>query len=146
MVTKKFDYDTFLENDPPSRKVLISFLDDKGVDCYPDPMGIYGIDIKGIIKPNTSGSRVVFYDCEVLSGWKSGEFPWTNIHILGRKKKFVHPNVYFCSFRSDLKAFMLVPAYLCTKERWQMVMNSSVSVGEYMYVIPAELCKFVEIN
>ena len=142
---KQFNQAIYDECDDIGKKAVIKLLSSKGMQMSINP-DKYGIDLIGIKNANTSGSQIIFYDAEICRAWKSGPFPYANVHVLERKKKFLkYGKVFFVMIRADLKAFVLTSGYLCTRDNLKPNPNCFGN-GEYAFNVPFEKVIYAELD
>lgn len=106
MQNRRFNRDSYLLNDKPGKRALISYFSKKGYTVTEEPFGKYDIDL-AVIKDN----RTIYLDAEVRGKWQRNPFPFKTVHIPYRKKKhLLLGEVYLCSIRNDKKYALFVPA------------------------------------
>lgn len=109
------------------------------------------------INPNKFGPDIILYrgykpysyiEVEVVSRWTNGDFPYANVHILGRKAKYLKLGlpIEFWRLRADTQVCIIVPDYVIEKDMLQEVPNSMMPEGEQMFCVPLDLCITKELN
>jgi hypothetical protein len=101
-----------------------------------DPYGQYDVDIMFL----TTDGKILLIDVEVRPGWKTGEFPFSSIHLPYRKKKFAElssptKDVYFCAFRADLNAMVM---FQVDEDTDTCIMSNRLVKNEKFFDVPIE--------
>lgn len=143
---KSFDPEMYKEHNDRAIYRVLEYVADSGVHATVNP-DQYGPDIV-IYK----GFRPASYiEVEVVRKWKSSPFPWSHIHILERKLKYLNLGrpIEFYRLNVTLQRAVIVPDFEVTKVQLQEVRNQQIESGELMCRIPLENCieiDFEEIN
>lgn len=130
-VRKKFDEKLFNENDVPSRQIAIEYFRRHDKVAVENP-NKYAIDL--IVDDQ-------FYcEVEVKKGWKGSYFPFKDLQIPGRKKKFTQSDkpVMFMIMNNEKTHALVALGEDVMNCPTRMVSNKYVPDGELFYVVPFE--------
>lgn len=142
MVRKKFDRALYNEYDINARRHFKNYIEHKnlGIVWKDDPFGSYGIDLACRF-PN---GDIILIDLEVRPLWKTGEFPFSTIHLPERKRKYFtygYPT-FFVAFRDDYKAFIVIDKDDIDTDN-VISLTNKYSKDEKFFDIDIERCRFV---
>ena len=132
---KKFDKELFLINDVPSKKIAIEYFNKLNQVAVENP-NKYGIDL--IV------NEEFYCEVEVKHGWKGSYFPFKDLQISYRKKKFASLDkpVMFMVMNSTKTYALTVNGEDVITSPIKVVPNKYVPEGEQFYVVPFDkLCK-----
>ena len=137
---KKFEPAHFEQYDAPARQATKDWLAQRGWKIYdsPDP---YWVDLIGI-----KAGMAHHIEVEVKVSWQGHNFPYPNIHIAGRKKKFINGRHIHITFNNDL-TYALVIRDDSWQQATEIIKDTIHSRGETFIEIPttaAELYKTKE--
>jgi len=89
MVKKPFDRNAYQVYDQPAKQITKQYFKKFNIKLIDNP-NKYCADL--IYENN------YYVECEIRTGWKSGDFPWPLINLPARKEKFLNldmPVVFF---------------------------------------------------
>ena len=144
MRRKEFDPELHWKYDLAARWVLGAYLSEQGAKVIDDPFGPTGVDLR-VIMPN---GKWFYADVEVREGWEYGHFFFKTIHVPARKKKFASlpGEVYFISFRRDMKEAEVVPGNMLRDEYLREQPNKYIREDEYFYAVPIKHTRRIILN
>ena len=139
MLRKPFSESNHKANDAIGKKIVIDFLNSKGVGAIENPDD-YGIDIMAPV-----------YEVERRT-IKSKKWPYQTVHVPERKTKFLKPNTwYVVNIHHDLGDLSNDTLLFCSTKKIAKcplveVPNKSIPKGEYFYDVPLSFWKQYEAN
>ena len=138
---KRFDRELFDEYDKNARKWTTQFLESIGMEVREHP-NRYAQDL--IAKDALEEEYLI--ECEVKAVWKSHEFPYDNVQLPFRKKKFfTDVTKFFIWNKQGTRA-----ATFWAKDIKELipveVKNRYVYSGELFFQVPLDLVTFIEAS
>ena len=130
---KRFDRELFQEYDQKARDVTTSYLHSLGYEVTEHP-DRYAQDLIA-----TSPDIEFCVECEVKLVWDSDEFPYPNVQLPERKKKFFAVPTQFFIWNKPLEYAMTFWSHEVSELEPVEVPNRYVHSGEYFYQIPMDL-------
>lgn len=142
---KKFDKDLYKTYDGPAVVAVLAHLEGQGTWAQ-QGSDKYGVDIVVF-----SGLRPVAYiEVEVAATWTHGPWPYSDVHVLGRKGKWMLGQlglpVSLWRLRKDLGRAVIVQDTVLSGDTLQVVPNRYMPEGEEMYCISLELIEEVTLE
>lgn len=130
---KRFDRELFQKYDQLARDVTTAYLESLGyeVDVHPDR---YAQDLIA-----TSPAKDFCVECEVKLVWDGEEFPYPNVQLPERKKKFFNVPTQFFIWNKPLQYAMSFWSHDVATLESVEVPNKYVHSGEYFYQIPMDM-------
>jgi len=135
---KRFDRELYNKYDQQARDVTTRYLESLGYevrehpDRYAQDLMAYGIDTEFCV------------ECEVKIVWDASEFPYPNVHLPERKKKFFHAPTQFFIWNKPMKHAMTFWSHDVATLEPVEVPNKYVYSGEYFYQVPMHMVKRVD--
>jgi hypothetical protein len=137
---KKFDKKLYNQNDNKARKAGIKFWKSKGYNIQNNP-DEFGPDL---IAEKDGDS--FFVEVEVKHNWNKEQFPFNDLQIPERKKKFatIAQKTYFMVFNSILNRAFICSNKTLLNSPLQNISNKYMD-NENFFKIPVSKLKLVEI-
>ena len=135
---KRFDRDLFQKYDQLARDVTTKYLQSIGYEVTEHP-DRYAQDL---IAYGTDNDFCV--ECEVKLVWEVSEFPYPNVQLPERKKKFFNVPTQFFIWNKPLEHAMTFWSHDVATLDPVEVPNKYVYAGEYFYQVPMEMIKKVK--
>jgi Holliday junction resolvase-like predicted endonuclease len=136
--TKPFSSSLYEKNDD-AKHLIIDWLNNHGYQAKVNP-DKYGIDIianKDKIK--------YFYEVEVKHNWMGELFPFDEVHIPSRKRKFAKANSYFVIINHERTHAMFINGAVALASR--LVVKSTIYTSNESFMeIPVSECKFIQLG
>ena len=132
MSYKPFDQKLFDENDLRARKVVKDFLEKYGYKVYNGTK--YGIDLV-VCKDD----KIKFYaEVEVKRCWLKDTFPYPDVNVPYRKKKFFESNCkqVYILLNNYLTSFLVIKSDVILKSKVESRSNWYSPDGEKFFVVP----------
>lgn len=135
---KRFDRDLFQKYDQLARDVTTKYLQSIGYevtehpDRYAQDLIAYGTD------------KDFCVECEVKLVWEVSEFPYPNVQLPERKKKFFSVPTQFFIWNKPLEHAMTFWSHDVATLEPVEVPNKYVYAGEYFYQVPMEMIQKVK--
>jgi hypothetical protein len=139
MVTKEFSPTLYNDNDAQARDLVIKVLRANKIPCDNNE-DLYGVDIK---LRNGGGVEV-----ERRHNWKGGGFPYSTVHIPGRKTRLLKDgNTHYAFVSKDMKRVGLIHKSVIAEYLTNLteVSNKYVEQGEEFIDIPTVKCQFFNV-
>jgi len=130
---KRFDNQLFQKYDQLARDVTTAYLESLGyaVSEHPDR---YAQDLIAYTRDNE-----FCVECEVKLVWEVSEFPYPNVQLPERKKKFFNAPTQFFIWNKPLEHAMTFWSHDVATLQPVEVPNKYVYSGEYFYQIPMDM-------
>jgi hypothetical protein len=135
---KRFDRDLFQKYDQLARDVTTKYLQSIGYEVTEHP-DRYAQDL---IAYSTNKDFCV--ECEVKLVWEVSEFPYPNVQLPERKKKFFSVPTQFFIWNKPLEHAMTFWSHDVATLEPVEVPNKYVYSGEYFYQVPMEMIQKVK--
>lgn len=135
---KRFDRELFQKYDQLARDVTTKYLQSIGYEVTEHP-DRYAQDL---IAYGTYKDFCV--ECEVKLVWEVSEFPYPNVQLPERKKKFFNVPTQFFIWNKPLEHAMTFWSYDVATLEPVEVPNKYVYAGEYFYQVPMEMVERVK--
>ena len=135
---KRFDRELFQKYDQLARDVTTKYLQSIGYevtehpDRYAQDLIAYGTD------------KDFCVECEVKLVWEVSEFPYPNVQLPERNKKFFNVPTQFFLWNKPLEHAMTFWSHDVATLEPVEVPNKYVYAGEYFYQVPMEMIKKVK--
>ena len=135
---KRFDRELFQKYDQLARDVTTKYLQSIGYevtehpDRYAQDLIAYGTD------------KDFCVECEVKLVWEVSEFPYPNVQLPERKKKFFNVPTQFFIWNKPLEHAMTFWSHDVATLEPVEVPNKYVYAGEYFYQVPMEMIENVK--
>ncbi len=141
MKYKPFDEKIFLENDPPSRKYIMSYMSASGFIFIENP-DKYGVDL--LLSGSSTGLEL-----EHRTMWDNGPFPFEMVNIPARKLKYFNENNNsYCVINKSYTQFGI-----CISAKIKKYVNNihenpnhTIPEGEYFIKIPRVEFKWIKFQ
>jgi hypothetical protein len=88
--------------------------------------------------------QTYYVECEVKAVWRDGNFPFPNVQLPYRKKKFFNKPTQFFIWNEDCSRAMTFWSHDVKDLEPVEVANKFVASGEKFYQIPMELVQEVQ--
>jgi len=140
-VHKKFDPVCHSKHDPAKYKA-INYFNELGFNAYENP-NKHGVDL--IV--NTTNDY--FYcEVEVKNNWTDYIFPFDDVHVLARKKKYFSLDKPTCMMMLNQKwnRALILKSNDIIQCPLKEIKNKRVKEGEYFFIVPTNKAKFVNIK
>lgn len=138
-IRKRFDRDLFEQYDELAKEKTTEYLNKQGFTVEPHP-DRYAQDLVASSPVNTW-----CVECEVKLVWDGVEFPYPNVQLPARKKKFFVPDTQFFIWNKALTHAMTFWSTDVSTLDPVEVPNRYVYSGEYFYQIPMDMVVKVEL-
>lgn len=135
---KRFDRDLFQKYDQLARDVTTKYLQSIGYEVTEHP-DRYAQDLIA-----RSEDKDFCVECEVKLVWEVSEFPYPNVQLPERKKKFFHVPTQFFIWNKPLEYAMTFWSYDVATLEPVEVPNKYVYAGEYFYQVPMDMIEKVK--
>ena len=135
---KKFDRSLYQEYDQKARDVTTAYLEHLGYEVKEHP-DRYAQDLLA-----WKDDEEFCVECEVKLVWEGDEFPYPNVQLPERKKKFFHAPTQFFIWNKPLEYAMTFWSHDVATLESVEVPNKYVYSGEYFYQIPMFMVKKVK--
>ena len=135
---KRFDRELYDKYDQAVRNVTTNYLVSLGYevsehpDRYAQDLIAYGTDTEFCV------------ECEVKLVWNSQEFPYPNVQLPERKKKFFNVPTQFFIWNKPLEYAMTFWSHDVSTLEPVEVPNKYVYAGEYFYQVPMDMIQKVK--
>ena len=139
-VRKRFDKELYQKYDSLAKQATKQFLNEKGCTVDPHP-NRYAQDL--VVKSDTEEFCA---ECEVKLVWKTDQFPYDNVQLPARKKKFFDVPTQFFIWNHTLNRAATFWSEDIKDLEPVEVPNKYVYKGEYFYQIPLDMVTFVTIE
>ena len=139
MKTKPFSQDLYNTNDD-AKQLIIDHLKSLGFEAYVNPDD-YGIDI--IYHDNPSSQK--YCEVEVKHNWKGSRFPFSTVHLPGRKLKFANESSLFAMLNHERTHVMIIPGSLVSKSKI-VVKDTIYTKAEEFIEVDITDCKIVKLK
>lgn len=138
-IRKRFDRDLYEQYDELAKEKTTEYLTKQGFDVEPHP-DRYAQDLIA-----SSPVNRWCVECEVKLVWNGVEFPYPNVQLPARKKKFFNPETQFFIWNKPLThAMTFWSTDIATLEPVE-VPNKYVYSGEYFFQIPMNMVVKIEL-
>ena len=142
MTTKKFSKGLFEKYDRMARDATVDYFKKLGFTAV-NNKGTYAQDL--VIQGETDTyPETYFVECEVKAVWREGTFPFPNVQIPYRKKKFFNKPTQFFIWNESCTRAMTFWSYNVRKLEPVVVENKFVASGEKFYQIPMDMVKEIQ--
>ena len=139
-IRKKFDKKLFEANDIFAREKTTKYLNSVGCNVIPHP-NQYAQDLIAY-----KDDDAWFVECEVKNVWSGEGFPYPNVQMPERKKKFFdHPTQFFIWNKEGDHAMTFWSTDISNLEPVE-VYNRFISSGEYFYQVPMDMITKVTVT
>jgi len=130
---KRFDRELYQKYDQQARDVTTKFLENIGYEVREHP-DRYAQDLIAY------GKETEFcVECEVKLVWDTEDFPYPNVQLPERKKKFFNVPTQFFIWNKPMEHAMTFWAHDVATLEPVEVPNKYVYSGEYFYQIPMDM-------
>jgi len=135
-VRKEFSSSLYSENDSIAKKKTFELFESNGILLYA-PDNQFTVDLQ---------SDEFNVECEIKRLWKGSSFPFDDIQIPERKKKFAKLDkpTYFIIWNNDLTNYIIIDTISLLNSPIEEVRNKYVNKGELFFKV--EKSKFKTIK
>lgn len=131
---KRFDRDLYQKYDQRARDITTAYLESLGYEVSEHP-DRYAQDLIAFSPDDTE----FCVECEVKLVWDTSEFPYPNVQLPERKKKFFNVPTQFFIWNKPMEHAMTFWSYDVATLNPVEVPNKYVYSGEYFYQIPMDM-------
>ena len=137
MTTKRFSKGLFAKYDKMARDATVDYFKKLGFIAV-DNEDRYGQDL--IVQGETDTyPETYFVECEVKALWREGNFPFPNVQLPYRKKKFLNKPTQFFIWNEACTRAMTFWSHDVKQLDPVIVENKFVASGEKFYQIPMNM-------
>ena len=144
MKTKRFSKGLFVKYDKLARQATIDYLKNIGFSAVENE-DKYAQDLIVVGEIDTYPEKY-FVECEVKAVWKGTDFPYPNVQLPYRKKKFFSKPTQFFIWNEGCDRAATFWSHDVKPLTPVEVHNVHIAKGEYFYQIPLDLVTFVQLD
>jgi len=144
MKTKRFSKGLFVKYDKLARQATIDYLKNIGFSAVENE-DKYAQDLIVVGEIDTYPEKY-FVECEVKAVWKGTDFPYPNVQLAYRKKKFFSKPTQFFIWNEGCDRAATFWSHDVKPLTPVEVHNVHIAKGEYFYQIPLDLVTFVQLD
>ena len=135
---KRFDRDLYDTYDNVAKNGALRFLADHGAREVRPHSSRYGADVEYIDRRGRAGKL----EAEVKAVWAGGNFPYSDINVLGRKEKYFADSTDLFMMSANYQDYLVIRGSDIIQCPLVEVANRYVWKGEKFFKVPLSLAVF----